>query len=67
MPLDYVRVSYRVGDETHHASVLRQEAENHPDAYKVLKQSAVNENGDPLPGEIVSEPTGQSATTKKES
>lgn len=68
MPLDYVRVSYRVGDKTHHASVLKQEAENNPDAYTVLKQPAVNANGDPLPGEIPSETNGQSAaTTKKES
>ena len=64
---EYVRVSYRVGDETHHATVLRQEAETNPEAYKVLKQSAVDHNGDPLPGEVVSESTGQSATTKKES
>ena len=64
---EYVRVSYRVGDATHHATVLQQEADTNPDAYKVLKQPAVDHNGDPLPGEIVSEPTGQSATQKKES
>lgn len=64
--LEYVRVSYRVGDQTHHASVLRQEAENNPDAYKVLKQDAVNANGDPLPGEILADTTnGQSATNQK--
>lgn len=64
---EYVRVSYRVGDKTHHASVLKQEAETNPAAYTVLKQSAVDHNGDPLPGEIPSESTGQSATQKKES
>lgn len=63
---DYVRVSYRVGDKAHHATVLRQEVETNPDAYTVLKQPAVDHNGDPLPGEIPSESTGQSATQKKE-
>lgn len=63
---EYVRVSYRVGDETHRASVLRQEFDASPDAYTLLKQPAVNANGDPLPGEIPSETAGQSAVIKKE-
>ena len=46
--------------------MLAAEAETNPDAYTVLKQPAVNENGDPLPGEIPSESTGQTAATKKE-
>lgn len=62
---EYVRVSYQAGGKAHHASVLRQELENNPDAYKELQQPAVNLNGDPLPGEIPSENTGQSATTQK--
>lgn len=65
MPNVYVRVKDK--STGHHYSVLEQEAENNPDAYQVLKQPAVNELGDPLPGEIPSESTGQSATPKKES
>lgn len=49
-PLEYVRV--RDKSTGHHYSVLAAEAENHPDAYQVLKQDAVDANGDPLPGEI---------------
>lgn len=63
---DFVRVSYRVGDATHHATVLRQEVETNPDAYRELKQPAVDHNGDPLPGEILPESNGQTATQKKE-
>lgn len=59
---DYVRV--KVKDATgHHITVLRSVAEANPDAYQVLKQPAVNENGDPLPGEIPE----SASTTKKES
>jgi hypothetical protein len=61
---EYVRVKDK--STGHHYSVLAQEAENNPDAYQVLKQPAVNELGDPLPGEIPSETTGQSAATPKE-
>lgn len=61
---DYVRVKDK--STGHHFTVLAQEADANPDAYQVLKQPAVNENGDPLPGEIPSESTGQSATTSKE-
>ena len=59
---DFVRV--RVKDSGHHITVLAQEAANNAEAYTVLKQPAVNENGDPLPGEIP-EPTGQTATDTK--
>jgi hypothetical protein len=63
---EYVRV--RVKENGHHWTVTKQEAENNPDAYAVLKQPAVNELGDPLPGEIPSsENAGQSADKKKES
>lgn len=65
---EYVRVKDK--STGHHYTVLAQEAEANPDAYQVLKQPAVNENGDPLPGEIpdTTTATGQSATTpKKES
>lgn len=63
---NYVRV--RDKSTGHHYSVLEQVAAANPDAYQVLKQPAVNANGDPLPGEIPSESAGQSAaTTKKES
>lgn len=60
---DYVRV--RDKSTGHHYSVLKQEADNHPDAYQVLKQDAVNANGDPLPGEIP-DATAAPAQTKKE-
>lgn len=60
MPLDYVRVKDK--DTGHHYSVLRQEAENNPDAYQVLKQDAVDLNGNPLPGEI---PDSSSTTAAK--
>jgi hypothetical protein len=50
MPLTYVRV--RDKSNGHHYTVLAQEVEASPDAYEVLKQDAVNANGDPLPGEI---------------
>jgi len=60
---DYVRVKDKSTGA--HYTVLAQAAENDPDAYTVLKQPAVNENGDPLPGEIPSENTGQTATTQK--
>lgn len=62
---EYVRVKDK--STGHHYTVLAQEAEVNADLYQVLKQPAVNENGDPLPGEIP-ESTGQSATatTKKE-
>lgn len=63
---DYVRVSYRVDGAIHHATVLRQEAETNAAAYTVLKQPAVDHNGDPLPGEILPESNGQTATQKKE-
>lgn len=58
----------RVKDKStgHHYTVLAQEVEANPDAYLVLKQPAVDHNGDPLPGEIPSESNGQSATQKKE-
>lgn len=61
---EYVRV--KVKENGHHWTVLKQEADNNPDAYTVLKQPAVNELGDPLPGEIPSESTGQTATTKND-
>lgn len=69
---EYVRVrdkSIHDPENNHYTSVFKAEAEAHPDVYEVLKQPAVNENGDPLPGEIVPKSTtGQSATTpKKES
>lgn len=60
----YVRVKDK--STGHHLTVLEQEAEVNADAYQVLKQPAVNENGDPLPGEIPSESTGQTATNSKE-
>jgi hypothetical protein len=60
---EYVRVKDK--STGHHYTVLAQEAATNPDAYQVLKQPAVNENGDPLPGEIP-ETTGQTATTSKE-
>lgn len=59
---DYVRVKDK--DTGAHYTVLAQEAEANPDAYQVLKQPAVNELGDPLPGESP-ENTGQSAATPK--
>lgn len=62
---DYVRVKDK--STGHHYTVLAAVAEAKPDAFQVLKQPAVNENGDPLPGEIPESTTGQSATTKKES
>jgi hypothetical protein len=57
----------RVKDKStgHTYTVLAAEAENNPDAYQVLKQPAVNENGDPLPGEIPAASSGQSAATTK--
>lgn len=56
----------RVKDKStgHHYSVLSTEAENNPDAYQVLKQDAVDHNGDPLPGEVP-ESSGQTATNQK--
>lgn len=60
---EYVRVKDK--DTGHHYTVLAQEVENNPDAYQVLKQPAVNANGDPLPGEIPE--TAASTTAKKES
>lgn len=57
---EYVRVSDK--STGHHYSVLAAEVESNPDAYRVLKQPAVDHNGDPLPGEIP-ESTGQQATT----
>lgn len=59
---EYVRVKDK--DTGHHYTVLAAEAEANPDAYQVLKQPAVNENGDPLPGEV---PESTSSTAKKES
>lgn len=61
---DYVRVKDK--DTGAHYTVLDSEVQANPDAYQVLKQDAVDHNGDPLPGEIPA-PTGQTATTKKES
>jgi hypothetical protein len=57
----------RVKDKStgHHYTVLAAEAENNPDAYQVLKQPAVNENGDPLPGEIPSESPAPAQAPKK--
>lgn len=60
---DYVRV--RDKSTGHHYTVLAQEAKVNADAYQVLKQDAVDHNGDPLPGEIPESTTGQSATTSK--
>jgi hypothetical protein len=63
---EYVRVKDK--STGHHYTVMAQEVEANPDAYTVLKQPAVNELGDPLPGEIPAESTGgQSADKKKES
>lgn len=64
MPHDYVRVKDK--STGHHYTVLARVAENDPDAFQVLKQDAVDANGDPLPGEIPSETVGQSAATPKE-
>jgi len=49
-----------------HGPVQRGEYDANPDAYEALKKDPLNANGDPLPWESA-EPTGQSATTKKES
>ena len=50
-----------------HYPVIKSAAEADPDAYQVLKESPLNENGDPVEG-YMPESTGQSATTtKKES
>ena len=62
--LEYVRVKDKETGE--HKSVLAQEARVNADLYQVLKQPAVNANGDPLPGEIP-ETTGHAAGPKKES
>lgn len=48
MPLVYVRVKVKDSSEPPH-TVLQQEVDNNPDVYTVLKQDAVNLNGDPLP------------------
>ena len=61
----YVRV--RDKSTGHHYTVLAAQAEANPDAYQVLKQPATNRNGDPLPGEVPTESTGQAAGQKKES
>lgn len=66
---NYVRVrdkSIQDSENNHYYSVLEREAETNPGAYEVLKQPAVNENGDPLPAEIVPKSTGQQAATPKE-
>ena len=66
---EYVRVKIKgaSGDAGAAHTVLRGEVDANPDAYTVLKQPAVNLNGDPLPPETPSaENTGQSATAPKE-
>jgi hypothetical protein len=60
---EYVRVKDKTTGD--HYTVLAQEAENNPDAYQVLKQPAVDHNGDPLPA-VKSETSGHQATTQKE-
>lgn len=74
--IEWVRVKEKgTGD---HWTVSKQEAETNPDAYVVLKQDAVNANGDPLPAETPestssgagssgSGNSGQKADPKKES
>lgn len=57
---DYLRVKDK--DTGAHYTVLAAEVDANPDAYQVLKQDAVDHNGDPLPGETPAS-TGQSATT----
>lgn len=48
-----------------HYPLIKSAAESDTDAYQVLKESPVDENGDPKSG-YMPEPTGQSATPKKE-
>ncbi len=60
---DYRRVKDK--DTGAHYTVLAAEVDANPDAYTVLKQDAVDHNGDPLPGEVPGS-TGQSAATTKE-
>lgn len=61
---EYLRVKEKTTGDHH--SVIAGEYHANPDAYVLLKQDAVNGNGDPLASEPA-ESTGQSATTKKES
>jgi hypothetical protein len=61
---DYVRVKDK--STGHRFTVLAAEAENNPDAYQVLKQDAVNVNGDPLEPEYATATnSGQKADTKE--
>ena len=70
MELNYVRV--KVNDLGDHWTVLQQEYDANPDAYTLLKQPAINLNGDPLPAtpaeSLSSKSEGQKATdtTNKE-
>lgn len=60
---EWVRVKDK--ESGHHLTVLAQEAALNPDVYQVLKQPAVDHNGDPLPG-VIPETSGHQATTEKE-
>ena len=61
---EYVRVKDK--DTGHKLTVLAQEAEANADAYQVLKQDAVDHNGDPLAPEFSeSTATGAKAATEK--
>lgn len=73
MPLDLSGAQWiRVKDKTtgHKLSVVASVAEADPDAYQVLKQDAVDHNGQPLPPEFADSGSSSSSaptTTPKES
>ena len=65
--IEYERVKDRTSG--HKFSIVKSAAEADPDAYQILKQDAVDHNGQPLPPEYGDSPapSGQKATdTAKE-
>lgn len=50
-----------------HYPVIKSAAEADPDAYQILKESPLNENGDPKAGYMPESTAGQSTDKKKES
>ena len=60
---EYVRVKDK--STGYHLTVLAQEAEVNADAYTVLKQDAVDHNGDALPPDFTKS-DGPAASTTKE-
>ena len=62
---EYVRV--KDISTGHHYTVLATQAKANPDAFQILKQPAVDANGDPLPGAIPDTSGAPAGEKKKES